>query len=85
MTITSSGIKIQKYSPNLGAIITGVDLSQEINEEQFKDIHKAFLDNQVLFFQNQNEILPEIRKSHRNNRHKLGSTDPPQLNNHEEV
>ena len=60
MTITSSGIKIQKYSPNLGAIITGVDLSEEINEDQFKDIHKAFLDNQVLFFQNQNEILPEI-------------------------
>ena len=60
MTITSSGIKIQKYSPNLGAIITGVDLSKEINEDQFRDIHKAFLDNQVLFFQNQNEILPEI-------------------------
>ena len=60
MTITSSGIKIQKYSPNLGAIITGVDLSKEINENQFNDIHKAFLDNQVLFFQNQNEILPEI-------------------------
>ena len=60
MTITSSGIKIQKYSPNLGAVITGVDLSKEINEYQFKDIHKAFLDNQVLFFQNQNEILPEI-------------------------
>ena len=60
MTITSSGIKIQKYSPNLGAVITGVDLSKEINEEQYKDIHKAFLDNQVLFFQNQNEILPEI-------------------------
>ena len=59
MTITSSGIKIQKYSPNLGAVITGVDLSKEINEDQFKDIHKAFLDNQVLFFQNQNEILPE--------------------------
>ena len=60
MTITSSGIKIQKYSPNLGAVITGVDLSKEINEDQFKDIHKAFLDNQVLFFQNQNEISPEI-------------------------
>ena len=60
MTITSSGIKIQKYSPNLGAIITGVDLSKEINEDQYKDIHKAFLNNQVLFFQNQNEILPEV-------------------------
>ena len=60
MTITSSGIKIQKYSPNLGAIITGVDLSEEINEDQFEDIYKAFLDNQVLFFQNQNEILPKV-------------------------
>ena len=60
MTITSSGIKIKKYSPNLGAIITGVDLSKEINEDQFKDIHKAFLDNQVLFFQKQNEISPEV-------------------------
>ena len=60
MTITSSGINIQKYSPNLGAVITGVDLSKEINEDQFKDIHKAFLDNQVLFFQNQNEISPEV-------------------------
>ena len=60
MTITSSGIKIKKYSPNLGAIITGIDLSKEINKDQFKDIHKAFLDNQVLFFQNQNEISPEV-------------------------
>ena len=60
MTITSSGIKIQKYSPNLGAVITGVDLSKEINDDQFEIIHKAFLDNQVLFFQNQNEIAPEI-------------------------
>ena len=33
MTITSSGIKIQKYSPNLGAVITGVDLSKEINRK----------------------------------------------------
>ena len=60
MINTISGIKIQKFSPNLGAVITGVDLSKGINNEQFKDIKKAFLDYQVLFFQNQNEISPEL-------------------------
>ena len=55
-----SGIKIQKFSPNLGAIITDVDLSKGVNDDQFKDIEKAFLEYQVLFFQNQNEISPEL-------------------------
>ena len=30
------------------------------NDDQFKDIEKAFLEYQVLFFQNQNEISPEL-------------------------
>ena len=54
MINTISGIKIQKFSPNLGAIITDVDLSKGVNDDQFKDIEKAFLEYQVLFFQNQN-------------------------------
>ena len=45
-----SGLKIEKFSPTLGAIITGVDLSQKIRDEQFNDINQAFLDFQVLFF-----------------------------------
>ncbi len=60
MMNTISGIKIEKFSPNLGAIITDVDLSKGVNDDQFKDIEKAFLDYQVLFFQNQNEISPEL-------------------------
>ena len=60
MINTISGIKIQKFSPNLGAIITDVDLSKGVNDNQFKDIEKAFLKYQVLFFQNQNEISPEL-------------------------
>ena len=60
MINTISGIKIQKFSPNLGAIITDVDLSKGVNDDQFKDIEKAFLEYQVLFFQNQNEISPEL-------------------------
>ena len=60
MINTISGIKIQKFSPNLGAIITDVDLSKGVNDDQFKDIEKAFLEYQVLFFQNQNEISPKL-------------------------
>ena len=56
----SSGIKIKKFSPSIGAIITGVDLSKEISKEQFDDIAKAFLDYQVLFFREQKEIPPEL-------------------------
>ena len=54
-----SGIKIEKFSPALGAIITGVDLSKQINDEQFEDIFQAFVDYQVLFFKDQNVIPPE--------------------------
>ena len=60
MINTISGIKIQKFSPNLGAIITDVDLSKGVNDDQFKDIEKAFLEYQVLFFQNQNEISTKL-------------------------
>ena len=55
-----SGIKIEKFSPTLGAIITGVDLSQKISDAQFDDINQAFLDYQVLFFKDQKEIPPEL-------------------------
>ena len=55
-----SGIKIEKFSPTLGAIITGVDLSQKISDAQFNDINQAFLDYQVLFFKDQKEIPPEL-------------------------
>lgn len=57
----ASGIVIEKVSPILGAIITGIDLSNNITEEQFNDIQQAFLDYQVLFFKDQNEIPPQVQ------------------------
>ena len=52
-------IIIEPYCPNLGAIVKGVDLSQTISSEDFSIIKKAFLNYQVLFFQDQEEIPPE--------------------------
>ena len=52
-------IKIKPFCPNLGAIVTGIDLSKSITETNFDIIKNAFLKYQVLFFQDQNEITPE--------------------------
>ena len=48
------------FAPNLGAEIYEVDLSKPISDEQFEEIHHAFLQYQVLFFKNQKVIPPEI-------------------------
>ena len=42
---------VKPYSPNLGAVITGLDLSKSISEIEFKFIEDAFHKFQVLFFQ----------------------------------
>ena len=57
--MNDNSIKIQPFCPNLGAIITGVDLSKHLSNIEFKIIEKAFLKYHVLFFQNQKEISPE--------------------------
>ena len=51
----SNGIKIQPFCPNLGAIVTGIDLSQSVSATDFNIIKKAFLDFQVHFYQDQKE------------------------------
>ena len=53
-------IEAKPFAPNMGAEIFGVDLSKSISEAQFKDVYKAFLDHQVLFFKDQKEISPEL-------------------------
>lgn len=54
-------IIVKPFSPNLGGIITGIDLSKNISEYEFSVIKKAFHKYQVLFFQNQSEISPELQ------------------------
>ena len=42
-------MEINRFSPAVGAEIRGVDLSRGLTGEEFKEVHKAFLDHQVLF------------------------------------
>ena len=54
-------ISVKRFAPNLGAEVTGVDLSEDINEAQFSEILDAFHNYQVLFFKNQREISPKMQ------------------------
>ncbi len=46
-------ITVKPISGALGAEIEGVDLSKELSNETFDDIHQAFLDHVVIFFRDQ--------------------------------
>jgi taurine dioxygenase len=52
-------IKVQPYSPALGAEIRGVSIADGINDAQFEEIQRAFQRYQVLFFKEQAEIPPQ--------------------------
>ncbi len=51
-----SQIEVRPYAPNLGAEIRGVTLGDGVSTKQFDEIRRAFLDHQVLFFKDQDEI-----------------------------
>ena len=51
-------IDVKPVSGALGAEVEGVDLSADLDNETFDDIHQAFLDHQVIFFRDQH-LTPE--------------------------
>jgi taurine dioxygenase len=53
--------KIKRVSPALGALISGIDLSQELDEKQFTALNYALQAYHVLFFRNQ-PIQPKQQK-----------------------
>ena len=51
--MTYKTIDVKPVSGALGAEIEGVDLSKDLSNETFDDIHQAFLDHVVIFFRDQ--------------------------------
>lgn len=51
-------IEVRPLSGSIGAEIHGVDLSRELGQETFAEIHQAFLDHLVIFFRDQH-LAPE--------------------------
>lgn len=46
-------IKVKRLSPALGGEISGVDLRKPLGNQTFQEIHDALVDNQVIFFRDQ--------------------------------
>lgn len=46
-------IGVDSLTPHIGAQITGVDLSQDLSNEQFSEIYQAWLDWKVIVFRDQ--------------------------------
>ena len=59
LDVMNNSFNIKPFAPNLGAVITNIDLSNDINDAELRGIRDAFHKYQVLFFQNQSEISPK--------------------------
>ena len=46
-------IDVRKLTPTIGAEIFGVDLSMPLGNQQFDEVHRALMDNLVVFFRDQ--------------------------------
>jgi len=51
-----STISVKRIAGALGAEIAGVDLSQDLSQQQWSEIHSAFIENQVLMFPGQHNL-----------------------------
>ena len=51
-------IEVRPLSGALGAEIEGVDLSKDLDNQTFDEVHRALLENLVIFFRNQ-ELKPD--------------------------
>ena len=58
----ASTLDITPVAGALGAEIGGVNLSEELSNAQFDEIHQAFLDHHVIFFRDQTGLSPEAQK-----------------------
>jgi taurine dioxygenase len=58
MTAASNSIEVRPIAGALGAEIHGVDLSDDLSENQFSEIRDVFRDNGVIFFRDQT-LTPE--------------------------
>lgn len=45
--------KADRLTPTIGAIISGIDLTRPLSEQQVADLHQALVDHQVIFFRDQ--------------------------------
>jgi len=55
-------LTVEKLTPHIGAEVLGVDLSRPLDEPTFKQVHDALIENQVIFFRDQ-QMTPDQQKA----------------------
>jgi taurine dioxygenase len=58
MTTSYQTIEVRKLTPVIGAEVFGVDLSKDLGNQQYDEVHRALLDNLVIFFRDQ-QMTPD--------------------------
>jgi taurine dioxygenase len=54
-------IDVRRFAPALGAEVRGVELAEGLDDETYREVRRAFLEHQVLFFKEQREIPPAVQ------------------------
>ena len=57
--MTYETIEVSQLTPTLGAEISGIDLSKPLTNRQSKEVHDALIDNQVIFFRDQDITIDQ--------------------------
>ena len=60
--MAQQAIRAERLTPHVGAVISGVDLSQPLDDGTFTQIHDCLIDNGVIFFRDQ-RLTPEQQKA----------------------
>lgn len=58
----SNQVAVEKVSPVIGAVLSGVDLSKPLDQELFDVVHDALMEHLVLFFRNQNLTQEQLKE-----------------------
>ncbi|HMB72228.1 MAG TPA: TauD/TfdA family dioxygenase [Gammaproteobacteria bacterium] len=54
-------IGVRRFAPALGAEVRGITLADGIDAQSYREIRRALLEHQVLFFRDQREIPPAVQ------------------------
>jgi taurine dioxygenase len=52
-------IRVDPVTPRIGAEIDGIDLSQPLGNQTFKEVHDALMEHQVIFFRDQDMTVEQ--------------------------